>query len=109
MNDDTENSGAFVLLNSIDYAANAVVSKTIIKKPTGTVTLFSFDKGEGLSEHSAPHEALAHVFDGSAEITIGGKVNTVKAGQAIILPANIPNAVKATEWFKMMLVMIKNQ
>jgi quercetin dioxygenase-like cupin family protein len=93
---------------SIDYAQGAVVSKTIIKKPTGTVTLFSFDAGEGLSEHSSPHEALVQLIEGSAEITIGGEPVTVKEGESIILPGNIPHALKANERFKMMLTMIRS-
>lgn len=92
---------------SIDYADGSVVSKTIVKKPTGNITLFAFDKGEGLAEHSSPHEALVQLLDGKAEITIGGNPYPLVAGQAIILPANIPHALKATERFKMMLTMIK--
>ena len=100
-------SKVFSAKDAVDYAGNSVVSKTIIKKSTGTVTLFAFDKGEALSEHTAPFEALVLVIDGQAEITVGGKINSVAAGQAIILPANIPHAVKANERFKMMLTMIK--
>jgi quercetin dioxygenase-like cupin family protein len=84
------------------------VSKTIVKKPAGNITLFAFDKGEGLAEHSSPHEALVQLLDGKAEIIIGGTPHNLKAGQNIILPANIPHALKATERFKMMLTMIKN-
>lgn len=92
---------------SISYAEGSVVSKTIIKKPTGNITLFAFDKGEGLAEHSSPHEALVQVLDGEVEVTIGGTGYTVRQGECIILPANIPHALKATERFKMMLIMIK--
>lgn len=93
---------------SIEFADQSVVSKTIVKKPTGNITLFAFDKGEGLAEHSSPHEALVQLLDGKAEITIGGNPNMLETGQCIILPADIPHAIKAVERFKMMLVMIKN-
>ena len=83
------------------------MSKTIIKKSTGTVTLFAFDKGEQLSEHTAPFEALVQVIDGEAGIKIGGNECIVRQGEAIILPANIPHSVNANERFKMMLTMIK--
>ena len=102
-----EPANIFNAAESIAYAEKSVVSKTIIKKTTGTVTIFSFDKGEGLSEHSAPHEALIQLLDGKAEIIIGGQSHHLEAGQSIILPANIPHAVKATERFKMLLTMIK--
>ena len=92
----------------IDYQTGSVVSKTIIKRSTGTVTLFAFDKGEGLSEHTTPFDALVYLVDGEAEITIEGKVNIVKKGEMIIMPANKPHALKAKENFKMMLVMIKS-
>lgn len=92
----------------IGYQTASVVSKTIIKQPTGTVTLFAFDKGEGLSEHTTPFDALVYLVDGEAEITISGKLNLVKKGEMIIMPANQPHALKAKERFKMMLVMIKS-
>jgi len=92
----------------VDYQTASVVSKTIIKQPTGTVTLFAFDKGEGLSEHTTPFDALVYLIDGEAEITISGKLNSVKKGEMIIMPANQPHALKAKERFKMMLVMIKS-
>lgn len=108
MNNAIEPSTIFTPVDSIEYAANAVVSKTIIKKSTGTITLFAFDKEEGLSEHTAPFEAVVQILDGVAEITIGGNPQILKAGQGIILPANIPHALKATEKFKMMLTMIRS-
>lgn len=89
------------------YQSTAVVSKTVLKKPQGSVTLFAFAKGEGLSEHKTPFDALAFVTDGTAEITISGKVNSVSAGEMIIMPANKPHALMAVIPFKMMLVMIK--
>jgi len=103
-----DSSKIFTPADCIEYAANAVVSKTIIKKSTGTITLFAFDKEEGLSEHTAPFEAVVQILDGVAEITIGGNPQILKAGQGIILPANIPHALKATEKFKMMLTMIRS-
>ena len=102
-----ETSKTFVAVESIEYAAGSVVSKTILKKPTGNITLFAFDKGEGLAEHSSPYEALVQLLDGSAEITIGGVAYTVRAGESMILPANVGHSLKAGERFKMMLVMIK--
>ena len=92
----------------VDYQTGSVVSKTIIKKQTGTVTLFAFDKGEGLSEHTAPFDALVYLIDGEAEVIISGKANLVKKGEMIIMPANEPHALKAKEKFKMMLAMIKS-
>jgi quercetin dioxygenase-like cupin family protein len=102
-----EPSKAFIAADSVSYADGSVVSKTIIKKPTGNITLFAFDKGEGLAEHSSPHEALVQILDGEVEITIGETAYTVRQGESIILPANIPHALKATKQFKMMLTMIK--
>ncbi|MFH0772492.1 MAG: cupin domain-containing protein [Candidatus Omnitrophota bacterium] len=95
------------LRDLVDYQEGSVVSKEIIKKDEGTVTLFAFDKGQGLSEHTAPFDALVYVFDGKAEIIISGKPHHLKAGEIIIMPANQPHALKATERFKMMLVMVR--
>jgi len=91
----------------ISYQKKSVVSRTLIDKEKGTVTVFSFDKDEGLSEHTAPYDALVYVYDGEALITISGEPYTVKKGQTIIMPANDPHALRATTPFKMMLVMIK--
>lgn len=96
------------LENLIAYQKDSVVSKTIIKKQTGTVTLFAFDKGQGLSEHTAPFEAIVFLADGEAEITVADKVHVVKKGQMIILPANVPHALTAISPFKMLLTMIKS-
>jgi quercetin dioxygenase-like cupin family protein len=96
------------LVELVDYQEQTVVSKTVIKKETGTVTLFAFDQGQGLSEHTAPFDALAYVFDGKAEITISGNPVIVKQGEMLIMPANKPHALKAVKKFKMMLVMIKS-
>ena len=84
-----------------------MVSRTIIRKPVGTVTLFSFDKGQGLSEHTAPFDAMAEILDGEAEIRIGRKSVKVKADEFIIMPANRPHALHAAKKFKMALIMIK--
>jgi quercetin dioxygenase-like cupin family protein len=91
----------------IDYQDGSIVSKELIKKDKGTVTLFSFDRGQGLSEHTAPFDALVYIFDGKAEISIAGKPVTMKAGETIIMPANEPHALKAVERFKMLLIMIR--
>jgi len=92
----------------VSYDKNAVVSRTIIEKKTGTVTIFAFDKGQGLSEHTAPFDAMVEVLDGEAEISIYGKPNKVKAGEFIIMPANKPHALRALRKFKMALVMIRS-
>ncbi len=97
------------LKESVDYQAGSVVSKTLIGKKSGTATLFAFDAGQGLSEHTAPYDALVHIVDGEAEITISGVSYTVKEGEIIIMPANEPHALTAQKAFKMMLVMIKSQ
>lgn len=91
----------------IGYNESAVISRTIIDKPSGTITAFSFDKGQGLSEHTAPFDAMAEIIDGEAEITIEGKKNVVKEGEFIIMPAGKTHALKAVQKFKMLLIMIK--
>jgi len=96
-----------VLAQLIDYADDSVVSKTIIDKPVGTLTLFAFDEGQGLSEHTAPYDAVVQVLDGGALLTIGGKKINVSAGELIIMPANVPHSVAAEEKFKMLLIMIR--
>ncbi len=96
------------LENLVNYQEDGVVSKTIIKKETGTVTLFAFDEGDGLSEHTAPFDALVYVIDGEVEITISGEDFRLEKGQTIIMPANEPHALKAVKRFKMMLIMIKS-
>jgi len=90
----------------IAYQNGAVVSRTILHTPKGSVTLFAFDKGEGLSEHSTPFDALVYLVDGEAQITISGTEHQVREGEIIIMPANQPHALKAMKRFKMMLVMI---
>lgn len=91
----------------IEYAGDSIVSKTIIDKPVGTITLFAFDKGQKLSEHTAPYDAVIQVIEGSGAVYIDGKENVVGCGQLIIMPANIPHSVEAREKFKMMLIMIR--
>jgi quercetin dioxygenase-like cupin family protein len=91
----------------VAYSDGSVVSKTLIDKKIGTVTLFSFDAGQGLSEHTAPYDAFVQVVDGEAEVTIEEEVHTVTAGQLIIMPANRPHSLKAVKPFKMLLVMIR--
>ena len=97
-----------ILVDLADYQAQSVVSKTLIEKATGTVTLFAFDQGQGLSEHTAPFDALVCVLDGEVEITISGNHSVLKQGEMIIMPANEPHALKAIKKFKMMLTMIKS-
>ncbi len=96
------------LHDAIAYADDAVVSRTIIKKPAGTITLFAFDKGQGLSEHTAPFDAQVHIIDGSAVVYINSEKHLVVRDEIIILPANIPHALEAKERFKMLLTMIKS-
>ncbi len=93
--------------SSINYSDKAVVSKHVLKKETGNISLFAFDKGEGLSEHTAPFDAVVHIVDGKADIIINGVSNILEAGETIIMPSNIPHALKAVEKFKMVLTMIR--
>ena len=101
-------STAISLNNAIQYQTGSVVSKEIVRKATGTVTLFAFDQGQGLSEHTAPFDALVYILDGDAKITISGNPLQVKAGEFIIMPANEPHALQAVNKFKMLLVMIRS-
>lgn len=91
----------------IAYQKGSVVSRTIIDRKTGTVTLFSFDKGEGLSEHTAPYDALIYILDGEAEVTVAGKSSLLKVGHMLVMPANKPHSLIATDPFKMLLIMIR--
>lgn len=95
------------LAGLLDYQEGAVVSRTVIDKKTGTVTLFAFDEGEGLSEHTAPFDALVYVLDGEAAITVSGKESRVTTGEMLIMPANEPHALRAVKRFKMLLVMVR--
>lgn len=96
------------LIDLVNYQEGAVVSRTLISRPTGTVTLFAFDDGQGLSEHTAPFDALAHVLEGEAEIVVSGKPLPTKAGSAVLMPANQPHSLKALTRFKMLLTMIRS-
>jgi len=100
---------AFNLEQFVDYADGSVVSKILLKKEIGNITLFAFDKGQGLSEHTAPFDAVVYILDGKAEITIGGEPQNVSAGEMLIMPANIAHALQAKAPFKMLLVMIRGE
>lgn len=95
------------LADQVAYHDGSVVSKQLVKNESGSVTLFAFDAGEGLSEHTTPHDALVSILDGEAEITVGGEVHTVKTGEAILMPGGVPHALVARERFVMSLVMLK--
>jgi len=95
------------LVSLAEYAVDSIVSKTILDKPVGTITLFAFDKGQKLSEHTAPYDAVVQIIDGSARLTIGGQDVKVSVGDIIVMPANVPHAVAAEEKFKMLLTMIR--
>ena len=99
--------GANPVSGLVDYQEGAVVSRTLVKKDKGTVTVFAFDQDQALSEHTVPHDALVQVIDGQAEITVGGAPHAVKAGEMIMMPGNVPHAVKATDRFKMILTMLR--
>jgi quercetin dioxygenase-like cupin family protein len=95
------------LAGLLDYQEGGVVSRTVIDKKTGTVTVFAFDEGQGLSEHTAPFDALVYVLDGEAMITVAGVESRVAAGEMLIMPADKPHALRAVKRFKMMLVMVR--
>lgn len=95
------------LANMVEYSSGGIVSKQVLKNAVGNITLFSFEKGQGLSEHTAPFDAVVQILDGEAQIIIGGKANLVKKGESIIMPANISHALQAVEQFKMLLTMIR--
>jgi quercetin dioxygenase-like cupin family protein len=95
------------LAAAIDYSEGSIVSKTLIDKKTGTLTLFAFGEGQGLSEHTAPFDATVFILDGEAKLTIGGKDVSAKTGQMVIMPADVPHAVRAVVPFKMLLIMIR--
>jgi quercetin dioxygenase-like cupin family protein len=95
------------LAGLVEYAKDSIVSKTILSKSVGNITLFAFDKGQGLTEHTSPYDAVVQVLDGAGRLTIGGQDKAVCAGQLIIMPANVPHAVIAEEKFKMLLIMIR--
>jgi len=95
------------LAGFVSYSKDAVISKTLLDKPTGTLTLFAFDAGQGLSEHTSPYDAVVQILEGQAAITIDGQAIQVKVGQLIVMPANVPHALTAEEPFKMLLTMIR--
>jgi quercetin dioxygenase-like cupin family protein len=95
------------LTSSIEYSSNSVVSRTLVDNKAGTITLFAFDAGQGLSEHSAPFDAVVQVLDGEAVLTIGGNDVKVISGQMVVMPANVPHAVQAIQRFKMLLTMLR--
>jgi quercetin dioxygenase-like cupin family protein len=103
----SENAVSGSLAGLVDYQTGAVVSKEIARKPKGTITVFAFDQGQGLSEHTAPFDAFVQILDGAARITVGGTPRTVRAGEYIVMPADVPHALDAVEPFKMLLVMIR--
>lgn len=107
MAESTAPAGAFRIAGLLDYQAGAIVSRTLIDEESGTVTVFAFDETQRLSEHSAPHEAVLQVVDGTAEVAIDGEPHRVEAGEAIVLPADVPHAVDAVTRFKMLLTMIR--
>jgi quercetin dioxygenase-like cupin family protein len=96
------------LKDMVNYQDGSIVSREIIRKSTGTVTLFAFDIGQGLSEHTAPFDALVYIVDGDAEVTISGQAHNLKEGEMLVLPANQPHALRAQHRFKMLLVMIRS-
>ena len=95
------------IANMVEYAEDSIVSRTILDKSTGTITLFAFDKGQRLSDHTSAYDAVIQVLDGKAQVIIDGRKNDVSAGQLIIMPANVPHSVDAKVKFKMMLIMIR--
>ena len=96
------------MIDLVNYQEGAVVSRTLVNRATGTVTLFAFDEGQGLSEHTAPFDAVTHLLEGEAEITVSGKRLRTTAGEAVLMPANQPHSVKAISRFKMLLTMIRS-
>jgi quercetin dioxygenase-like cupin family protein len=112
-NQNSENTGKLVaqttnLVNLIDYQEGSIVSRTIIDKEAGTVTVFAFDEGQGLSEHTAPYDALVYILDGEADVVISGKHIQLKKGEITLMPANEPHTLKAVTRFKMLLTMIRS-
>lgn len=107
-NDSDSKLATITLAQAVDYSAGSIVSKVLLKSAAGNVTLFSFDAGQGLSEHTAPFDAMVQVLDGTGHFTVGGQELDVQAGQMIVMPANVPHAVQAVQRFKMLLTMVKS-
>jgi len=103
-----ENPQVLKLKDMVEYQDNSIVSRTVIDRETGTITLFAFDKGQGLSEHTAPFDAMVYVVEGEVEVKISGKPYYLEEGDMIVMPANEPHALKALSKFKMLLVMIRD-
>lgn len=101
-------SQSLALASLVNYQEGAVVSRTLVKRPASTITLFAFNEGQGLSEHTTPFAALAYILEGQAEITISGRLVIAKTGEAVLMPANQPHALKALAKFKMLLTMIRS-
>ena len=95
------------LAEHVQYADGSIVSRALVQKPVGSITLFAFDAGQGLNEHTAPYDAYVQILDGEGELVIGGQVVNVKSGEAILMPANVPHALNARQRFKMLLTMIR--
>ena len=102
-------SQAMDLTSLVDYAEGAIVSRTLLENKAGTLTVFSFDAGQGLSEHTTPFDAVVQILDGQAQITIGGKQVQAETGQILLMPANVPHALQAPKPFKMLLIMLRSQ
>lgn len=107
-NGEFQKARVFILVNAVEYVADAVVCKSIIKKSTGSVSVMSFDTGEGIAEKISPFDTYAQIIDGRAEIVIDGIISLLEIGEGIILPAHIPNSIKANERFKIVLTLIKS-
>jgi quercetin dioxygenase-like cupin family protein len=95
------------IIDLVSYQEGSIVSRALIDKPVGTVTIFAFDKGQGLSEHAAPYDAMVHILEGDVDLTLSGVSHSMKAGDVIIMPANEPHSLKAVRPFKMLLTMIR--
>lgn len=108
-NNEFEKGRKFSYSKSVTYTEKTVVSKHVLKKETGNISLMSFDKGEGLTEHTSPYDAVVQIVDGKADIIINGISNILEAGETIIMPANQPHSLKAVEKFKMILTMIRSK
>ncbi|NOS84904.1 MAG: cupin domain-containing protein [Ignavibacteria bacterium] len=109
MSETTGNTEKINLNKLLEYQQGAVVSRVLLKKKTGNITLFAFDKGEGLSEHTAPFDAFVQIIDGESEVTVSGKQYLLNGGDSIIMPAGVTHSLKAVTAFKMILVMIKSE
>lgn len=103
----TDTGAPHALLDLVTYQPGAVVSRTLVQKGAGTATVFAFDAGAGLSEHTSPYDALVHVLEGTAEVTLGGTLQRVEGGQVLLMPAGVPHALRAPNRFKMLLFLVR--